>query len=590
MSSPELSRCARELRSGLEWRAALERFLLALEPALASEWMQVLREGRAAWLPLGSAPGGARALLVGNACSGTGVSLARAGFRLVVVDSDRDRIALARARDRAVGSGTVRFVHATGARLPFGPQSFDLVVRESLAPPLGEPLELEDGELARVAADELVTIEENRFAYKRSSGRHGDFQVVAPHEFALRALAPRHGGRTHRGHLTRRVRLGFSRARAMALYPHAHDFTYVASLDRRGPGLMVGPKERTNRLKIAGQRLGLFPWLAPSFAVFGARHSRRSWAERLLDELGRELGAGPLELEHLVASRGNCSILLTRSPQSAERGALCIHAPHSAHAERQCRRHLVFLGWIRERWPCVPVPEPLGGRRFEGRWIGLERRLDGRTAAQQEAPGPERSRTHRDVAEALAGALAGSERLRFGERELERFIAPRVARVVPRLGDDRTARAASELARRGGELLLGTELPCGLHHADLRAKHVVANAAGELLGLLDWGSAERADLPYFDLLNLVLHDRKQERGGTIGEAWAALLEGRLERRELDPLERYVELARLEGRARRAIELLYPLLVGAMAEGNWDYSRPRWIASGFDLERGLDPAG
>jgi hypothetical protein len=31
-----------------------------------------------------------------------------------------------------------------------------------------------------------------------------------------------------------------------------------------------------------------------------------------------------------------------------------------------------------------------------------------------------------------------------------------------------------------------------------------------------------------------------------------------------------------------VEALYPVLVGAMAERNWDYSRPRWVHTQFEL--------
>ena len=33
---------------------------------------------------------------------------------------------------------------------------------------------------------------------------------------------------------------------------------------------------------------------------------------------------------------------------------------------------------------------------------------------------------------------------------------------------------------------------------------------------------------------------------------------------------------------RAIEAFYPVLVGAMAEKNWDYSRPRWLNRNFGI--------
>ncbi|HUR27571.1 MAG TPA: hypothetical protein VM509_05245, partial [Planctomycetota bacterium] len=52
-----------------------------------------------------------------------------------------------------------------------------------------------------------------------------------------------------------------------------------------------------------------------------------------------------------------------------------------------------------------------------------------------------------------------------------------------------------------------------------------------------------------------------------------------ERRALDL---YRERLGLDERFRRALEELYPVLVAAMAERNWDYSRPRWLARQFEL--------
>ena len=42
------------------------------------------------------------------------------------------------------------------------------------------------------------------------------------------------------------------------------------------------------------------------------------------------------------------------------------------------------------------------------------------------------------------------------------------------------------------------------------------------------------------------------------------------------LDDYGERLGMEDGVRRALEEAYPLLVGGMAEKNWDYSRPRWL--------------
>jgi len=52
--------------------------------------------------------------------------------------------------------------------------------------------------------------------------------------------------------------------------------------------------------------------------------------------------------------------------------------------------------------------------------------------------------------------------------------------------------------------------------------------------------------------------------------------------EKECLEKYCALVGLEPEVARAIEGMYPVLVAAMAEKNWDYSRPRWLQRQFGL--------
>ena len=122
-----------------------------------------------------------------------------------------------------------------------------------------------------------------------------------------------------------------------------------------------------------------------------------------------------------------------------------------------------------------------------------------------------------------------------------------------------------------------------MQHADLRSKHVQVGLDGSVIGYLDWGSSELEDLPLFDVLHLVVHERKQARGLTAAQAWQLARERKdLPLHEQRALERYCEQLGIDERLRRAIESMYPVLVAAMAERNWDYSRPRWLARQFEL--------
>ena len=567
-------RAAQASRQGLSYRAALEQLLLELDDVSAGRLLMLLREGRAAWLPMISSQRG-EALLIGDPLSGAAVPLARLGLKLTILDPGGARSELAAWRDRELGLGSARFVPLEGpARLPFADDSFDLVIRESEAPPLGLPLALELAELERVGRGELAWIVENRLAYKRSSGERASFAVARPLEFLTRALfGSRRGERTAVGYRAA-LRSPEQTTRPFALYPHSHDYSHVVGLNR-APKLSIGPGEAANRLKLAGLKLGLFPWLTPSFLFL--RSSRpESLLDRSLKEIAGELELPALEAEHLIATRGNTSVVLTRSPDEDPRGRLALHIPLSPAQETQTRRHHARLVCLEREFPSVPAPRA----RFEGRLGGLylcaEQRLDGWNGSQFTGDLDQRKRLLPQLAKALAN-LRSSDPQVAGPEDIERLVDRRVRAAAPRAGRPQTQQALEQMGEQLREVLSATPFPRVLHHADLRAKHVQTNRNGDLAGLLDWGSSAISDLPYFDLLNLILHDRKQEHDTSLGEAWELVRTSNgLRPFERAALEDYAERLGLTAAYTRAIETTFPLLVGAMAESNWDFSRPRWI--------------
>jgi aminoglycoside phosphotransferase (APT) family kinase protein len=171
----------------------------------------------------------------------------------------------------------------------------------------------------------------------------------------------------------------------------------------------------------------------------------------------------------------------------------------------------------------------------------------------------------------------------FDEQDFERLVGSRFALVARHAAVPETIARLAELRERMRDALVGARFPLVLQHADLRSKHVQLAADGAVKGYLDWGSSELDDLPYFDLVHLIAHERKHEAGLSAAAAWRIVRErGELREHERSALDLYSERLGLDERFRSALLELYPVLVAAMAERNWDYSRPRWLARQFEL--------
>jgi aminoglycoside phosphotransferase (APT) family kinase protein len=578
---PHLERLA----AGAPFKEVLEALLLEVPLETAERLGLLLREGRGAWLPL-LAAGGGRALLVGNALSGTAHALAALGFRPTLLDTDAERLEFERHRCEALVGLTPECVHAdSSGRLPFEDRSFDLVVRESGVPGPGGGWHHDEAELWRVCRGELVLTVDNRLGYKRSLGARGRFAVARPLELLGRALRPAAGERTLPGHRRALTLPGGARPRALALYPSAADFTHVVALDEPAPRLHIGPKERQNRLKMAGHRLGLFPWLTPSFAVIARREpgSGRARIERVLDTLAEETGEERPVLDEWIATRGNCVVALTRPARGdGDEGRWCLHLALGPHKHAQVERHDRVVRELWERGSPVPVPEPIWSGELEGLRLSCERRLRGLTAPQRSGEEPVMRRMFEEVAQHLE-RLVEEAPAPLDEADFRRHFDWRFEIVARHCGREATARALRRLRDETRERVLGRRMPLTLQHADLRSKHVQIDDSGGVVGFLDWGSSRELDAPYFDLLQLLVHEEKQARGGRVGDAWRRLLlEGRLPGWARETLDRHAAAIGLDPEVQIALERAFPVFVAAMAESNWDYSRPRWVHRSFDL--------
>ena len=577
-----------QLRHGEPWKEVLEELLLDLPEERADRLMQLMREARGAWLPLAHVRAG-RALVVGNALSGTCVPLARAGFRVIVLDTSLPRLALARFRDQALAAGRVLALCAdAGASLPFADMSFDLVAQEDRLPRSEPDWRRGLDELRRVCRGELMLSADNRFGYKRSSGRRGRFLIPSPLQFLRAGIHPRAGERSLRGYRKLLRSPGFSEPRAFSLYPHSREFTHLVALDAELPRLVLGPKERANRLKLLGHRLGLFPWLTPSFGLFGARSQAALDSPRLdrvLAELARRIDEEQPQAEQVLATRGNSIVVQTRlagGDPDEPRGRWTLHVPLSPQQQRLLETHHARLDLISARMPGVPVPAGLFLGEIEGLFLGCERRLGGLTGPHLSGDQECARNTFSDAARQTAAWITQPARP-LDEADFERLIGTRFDLVASKAAVEATRSNLRRLREESAELLIGRSFPRVLYHADLRSKHVQMRPDGHVIGYLDWGPSETDDLPYYDLLHLICHERKQEADLRAEEAWAIVREGeRLRDYERAALEDYAGRLGLDPLYCRAIERIYPVLVAATVERNWDYSRPRWLHREFGL--------
>lgn len=598
--APALAAVAR----GATFKEALELLLLALPDERADKLMQDLRESRGAWFPLLRASGG-ELLFLGSSLSGTVTPLAASGFRVTALDPSAERAEFARVRNEAHSPGAITVVvGGTLARLPFDDASFDVVVQEDGAPDAGGMFAHGFDECLRVSRGEVVLTADNRLAYKRSSGRRSDFTIPSPIDFVRHALRPPRGERTLHGYrrLFTRIRgdeqpgidrlgagrIRFESPRAYALYPHARDFAFVVALDERRPGLAVGPMERKNRIKVAARSLGLVPVFTPSFALIGARAlaaRQRPRIERILMEIAQRTGEPLPEIEQLIATRGNTAVIHTSIPGSGEaepRGRWTLHVPLCPKNIPQLSLHYRTLELLRVRFPDVPVPEPLVHGRIDGAWMTCERRLPGLTAPQVTSDRVQLARMLADASRHFARLVVRAPAA-FTDADYEELIGKRIDLVAAHAAVPTTIDALRRMRDTCRARFVGRRIARVLYHADLRGKHVQLARGGGVIGYLDWGTTEPEGLPYFDLLHLVVHERKQAHNCSAGEAWN-IVKRRvgLHEYEASALANYRNAVEVDDETARALEDLYPVLVAAMAEKNWDYSRPRWLHRQFGI--------
>jgi hypothetical protein len=171
----------------------------------------------------------------------------------------------------------------------------------------------------------------------------------------------------------------------------------------------------------------------------------------------------------------------------------------------------------------------------------------------------------------------------FTRERFDELVRPRFEIVARHAAVASTIESLHAMLPRVEELLIGQRFPLVLYHADLRSKHVQVGPDGTVQGYLDWGASEERFLPYVDLLHLVAHERKQEERSTAARSWELVRErADLREHERAALDDYSERLGIADPVRRALELAYPILVTAMAELNWAFSRPRWLHRQFGL--------
>ena len=307
--------------------------------------------------------------------------------------------------------------------------------------------------------------------------------------------------------------------------------------------------------------------------------------QSVLAALSERLDEPLPEAEHWTATRGNAAVVLTRVRGRGEEdphGRWALHLPMNDKERRELVRHDAMLHLLRDRFHNFPVPEPLFCGELEGLFLTCERRLPGLMATQLSGNQECGARMLADASKHLRD-LVMEDRAPLDEDELVRLIDSKFELVASRAHIPSTVEYLERTRLEVREALRGLSVPRVFYHSDIRSKHVRVTEDGRIHGYLDLGCAEERDLPYFDLLHLITHERKHERDLMPGEAWRVLVDRANWRDyERDALMGYAEALELPEAYCLAVEKMYPVLVAAMAEKNWDYSRPRWLHEQFEL--------
>ena len=572
----------------LPFRTRLELFVYRVEPAEADELMMQFKESRGAVALLLEASEG-HILFIGSGYSGTSVALATLGFQVTVLDTSEERLRFAAAKAADLVPGSTQFVTGGLApALPFADRSFDVTIMEDGLPSPSTGWGFGMDELRRVTRDELFVVADNRLGYKRSTGRRGRFQRSLA-VLASETLRPTRGEATLP--TTRRRVAGpeFSETRAYSLYPHAREFSHVVALDSAYPQLTIGRREKQNRIKMIGHRLGLFRWLTPSFAIHGRRRGRAGVTrlDRMLAALAKEIGEPVPRADIVVATRSNDCIVHTapvhdRSGKGSGEGYWTLHVPLAPPKREMKRRHHSWLVRLQEEHPGFPAAEPLYHGTVEGTEVAVERRLAGQSGT--DITGDQRATRlmFLDAARDMASLLDASP-TRITEEIAAKLFTPRFECVERLVRTSSTAKAIRRMHERVRERFVGAETKLGVYHADFRGKHLQLDDEGHVTGYHDWGASEASFLPFCDLLHLVVHQRKQEVGGLFGDVWRTIQDPSKRRPyEQEAIDAYVEHSGLDARDVAFYLETYPLYVAGMAEKNWDYSRPDWVHRQFGM--------
>lgn len=580
---PAVTEHLEQAPSGSSWREFLEPFLADLPATQGDLVMMLMEESRGAWaVLLAQQPG--TALFIGNAVSGTVAALATMGWKVTVADPSPERCAFAKMRDREYSPGQVSWVHAAHHELPFQATSFDLVVREDAAEGLDLAHAPRARELCKLSRGAVVHLADNRFAYKRATGRRGHFRRHSPLSFLGQALFPPPGLRSLMGH---RRELGSNHAvRALALYPDGREFSHVINLDGGLPRLTVGPREKVNIPKVLAKKAGLLPLLTPSFALL-SEAAGASFTSRLLAFLAETIGEEAGQLDQLIATRSNCAMLMTAPAgvlAEEEQGPLArswvIHIPLSPGKHRVLTRHVKFMGHAAAKFPVLNAPEVLFEGTFEGVYLCVSRRIGGWTAPHATDQPSQTGALAINLGRILSELVVRPTQA-FSEGDFERLLGQRFERVAQKCHRMQTRDRVQKSTDALRENLVGAQLPLVFHHADLRAKHLIMDGDSKVRATLDFGSAEAEFLPLVDLLHHLGHQRKEVRRCGPGQAWQELRDPALRAPHEDQaLREQAQTLGLESHLVDAILDAYPLFVAAMAEANWDWSRPEWIHREF----------
>jgi hypothetical protein len=326
----------------------------------------------------------------------------------------------------------------------------------------------------------------------------------------------------------------------------------------------------------------LYPYLPGVTAVLSSDGGLRSFAERIIDELG-EAGHVPPQARRLtryfVRPKG-VAVLVAGAPDD---GGVIVRLPLDEQAARVCALHHRAT----ESLACdarIPAtlralfPAPLASGTYDGHVFFAESARPGESGRRYYTRSGRRyDRAITNAAEVVCALRRATEiPVTIDEAEFDRLCGTWLGELQALVAaDKRDDLIAIETWLRA--TLIGRTVPLGWHHGDYDFANLLYGANDEVTAILDFEAFDARGLPLIDLLLLLARRIIRRHGLSFGMLFLrAILTRALPPLEAELFEREVRTIGADERLCQAIALCCWLNHLRLRRDSWLVRSPSWL--------------